>query len=126
MLQVSDAGRAAILRLIAEAGLTLELYTNEQTPDASDTTRTYKVPTGGGYSSHRIPAKAWSFAKDGTLTAAEQVFTFTRPPKPNVIHGYFVRLGNILMWVEPFDIPFTVNQKGDTLVVVPTLSFSTE
>jgi len=121
MLTVPNVGRAALLKLLTQVGLTLELYTNDVKPGPDDTTATYHPPVGGGYIPHKLAPKNWSF-KGGQMVGAEQVFTFTAVPKPNLIHGYFVRLGSILMWVEPFDSPFPVNLKGDTVVVVPTLT----
>ena len=123
MLVVPSVGRAAMLELIVKAGLTLELFTNDVQPGSSDTTGTYTTPSGGGYASKKLAGKGW-VVKNGVAIAPEQVFTFTGPIKPNLVFGYFVRLGNILMWAERSEQPFPVNLKGDTFIVVPTFTLA--
>jgi hypothetical protein len=121
MLVVPNGGVAAMLELVVKSGLTVSLFSNDHTPSASDTLGSYQEPSGGGYSPRKLPGKTWT-VQNGVARAPEQVFTFSGPTSPDVIYGYVVKLGNIVMWAERLPEPFPVAIKGDTLIITPMLA----
>lgn len=121
MLVVPAIGRAAMLELIVKSGVTLHLFANNHNPSATDTQGAYQEPVGGGYTAKKLPGKLWS-VKNDVAFCPEQVFMFSGATKPDIIYGYVVKLGNIVMWAERLPEPFPVAIKGDTLTITPTFA----
>lgn len=107
-LVVPDASEVLILRYMLNnmpaTNVKLHLYTNNVTPDESDTITNYTEPSVGGYSSYALTGSGWTFATtSGTSTAsfATQSFTFSTSTS---IYGYYVTNNDSssLLWAERF------------------------
>lgn len=122
MIVVPSAGKAAMLELVVRSGLTLHLFANDIEPGPQDTLGSFVEPSEGGYKPKGLMPKQW-VVKNGIAAHPATVYTFSGPTQPSIIYGYFVTLGNIVMWAERLPKPFPVNLQGDTLTITPSITF---
>jgi hypothetical protein len=123
MLTVTERGKSVMLDLIVRSGLTLALYATPKAPKAADQRGSYQEPVGGGYAPKKLNPKDWK-TKNGIGVHPDVPFTFTGTTAPDVIYGYMVALGPVVLWHEPLPEPFPVAIKGDTLVITPTFALA--
>jgi len=120
-LVLLNQGEAFILQALANANLTLHLFTNNIMPQEDDVSGMYDEPVGGGYAHKTLLAGDWIITEGGPSVMAHprQDFIFSGIPVPATIYGYFVRAGGLVLWAERGAAPFTVQQATDEYRVVP-------
>lgn len=127
MLIVPRSGLATMLSLIVNRvntteNLRLRLYSNDRVPFFEDTFESYTEVSGGAYNSKELFGDSWIVSADtvpAVVSYPEVAFTFNGTPVVNVVHGYFVTRGDVLMWAERLQVPFYVANKGDQIRITP-------
>lgn len=102
--------------------LLLKLYTNNITPAKDDTAASYAEASGFGYAPIPLSGVLWGQAAFGSITYAQQIFTFTGA-LGNVYGYYMVQLSSgLLMYAERFNTgPFLIANSGDKIELIPTI-----
>ena len=115
----------ALAKLIDQA-LTLRMYSNNHTPQVTDTIGSYVEVTGGGYASQALNSAQWAIAEGSPSVATYNTFldfVFTSvPPNPQVYGYYITNADGLLLLAEEFnpsDIPFTIITGGQTIQIRP-------
>ena len=116
MIAFTSAGRMAQLRRLADAGLSLGLFTN------ADAGETFEEPSAREYAPLRIAAGAWVFdsvAESASVPERGWVFT----SDVGAVFGWFARgaTGEVEFY-ERFSQPITINQLGDQIRVAVELT----
>lgn len=119
---------AKALELFLDQALTLRLYSNNRTPQVTDTVAQFVEVTGGGYASIALNSAQWTITS-GTPSIALynsfQDFTFSSVPAINVVYGYYVtNADDLLVWAEEFDpndIPFVIITPGQRIQIRPRI-----
>ena len=117
--------RAYLQSLPGNTWFTLDLYTNDYTPQPGDVTGDYDIVTVGqwpGYVGWRLPAPSWTELTVTNHVASSyqaQPALFVFPPTISsfTIYGYFVTdgFGN-LQWAERFPAPIPTEWPGDVSI----------
>lgn len=127
-LMPADGHLATALTVIA-AGLVLELYANDVTPSQADTAATYTRLAVLGYSAMPLSssADAWRLEVDrkaGHVVATyREELTFRFGAYGPTVHGYLLSRGLHLFGVQPFDSPFRIENRGDSIALTPVFGF---
>ena len=105
--------------------LLLKLYSNNITPDETDTAGTYTELSGNGYAAKTLTGSSWTITAGAPSLAeyAQQTFSFTGAA--GNVYGYFLvgATSGILKWAERFtDGPYNVTASGDAIKVTPKLT----
>lgn len=142
--KISNEGEALLLEAsvgkTAAGNLLLKLYTNNLTPDGTETTASMtEFGAVQGYASKTLTTTSWNAAVPGTgagtsaankasIDYAQQVWTFDGTGGNVTVYGYYVTnaAGTKLVGVERFASPVTVSVTGDTIKVTPKLTGNTE
>lgn len=132
-LLVPDVGEQIMLEYIvnqdAPEDLVLRLYTNNLTPQESDTTGDYTEASGFGYASVTLTPASWAFVQGAPSTATFTEVTFTFTGALGNVYGYYINrsTGTELMWAERFvNGPFDIQNNGDEIKVTPRITLKDE
>lgn len=124
-----DAGENIVLEALvnktAPQNLVLRLYTSNTTPGESDTAGTYTEATGSGYSSITLTGASWGSASGGSISYAQQTFTFSGAL--GNVYGYYLTQASsgTLVAAERFtDGPYNIANNGDQIKITPTITAS--
>ena len=113
---VPNAQEHEVLTAILTPALTLRLYGNNVTPNATSQTSDFNEIAGGGYANKPLTLANWTIVEGNPTEAtynAIQQWTFTGPINaPGTIFGYYVTRNSDskLMWAERFpaaNVPFS-------------------
>ena len=122
-----DAGENIVLEALvnktAPQNLVLRLYTSNTTPGESDTAGTYTEATGSGYSAITLTGASWGSASGGSISYAQQTFTFTGAL--GNVYGYYMTQASsgTLVYAERFsDGPYNIANNGDQIKITPTIT----
>lgn len=113
----------ALVNKTAPQNLVLRLYTSNTTPGESDTAGTYTEATGNGYSAITLTGASWGSASGGSISYAQQTFTFTGAL--GNVYGYFMTQASsgTLVYAERFsDGPYNIANNGDQIKITPTIT----
>jgi hypothetical protein len=111
---------------VSNGALKLHLYTNNYTPQLSDTLSSYTECTTTGYSAITLTATNWSASTVSGVTTA----TYTSSPMPTftlsaavTVYGYYVTDsgGTNLILAELFAVPYAFSSSGGSIVISPTI-----
>ena len=122
-----DAGENIVLEALvnktAPQNLVLRLYTSNTTPGESDTASTYTEATGSGYSAITLTGASWGSASGGSISYAQQTFTFSGAL--GNVYGYYMTQASsgTLVYAERFsDGPYNIANNGDQIKITPTIT----
>jgi hypothetical protein len=122
-----DAGENIVLEALvnktAPQNLVLRLYTSNTTPGESDTAGTYTEATGNGYSAITLTGASWGAASGGSISYAQQTFTFSGAL--GNVYGYYMTQASsgTLVYAERFsDGPYNIANNGDQIKITPTIT----
>lgn len=142
--KISNEGEPILLEAsvgkTAAGNMLLKLYTNNLTPDGTETVASMtEFGAVQGYASKTLTTSSWNAAVAGTgagtslsnkasIGYAQQVWTFDGTGGNVTVYGYYITnaAGTKLIGVERFSSPVTVSVVGDTIKVTPNLTGSTE
>ena len=113
----------SIVNKTAPQNLILRLYTSNTTPGESDTEATYTEASGSGYSAITLTGSSWNAASGGSISYAQQTFTFTGAL--GNVYGYFLTQASSgkLVLAERFsDGPYNIANNGDQIKITPTIT----
>lgn len=105
-----------VINQVLTPALTLRLYGNNVTPNATSVTANFTEISGGGYANKPLTFVNWNItpgAPSEAVYGALQNWLFTGPiDAPATIYGYYVTRNSDgkLMWAERFpaaNVPFT-------------------
>ena len=124
-----DAGENIVLEALvnktAPQNLVLRLYTSNTTPGESDTAGTYTEASGSGYSAITLTGASWGSASGGSISYAQQTFTFSGAL--GNVYGYYLTQASsgTLVAAERFtDGPYNIANNGDQIKITPTITAS--
>jgi hypothetical protein len=117
---------ADALRSKVAQTLTLRMYSNNRTPQVTDTISSYVEVTGGGYAAVPLNSASWAIVQGSPSVATYNNFidfVFTAvPANPNVYGYYITNSDDELLLAEEFnpsDIPFVITAPGQTIQIRP-------
>ncbi|MDL2342461.1 MAG: hypothetical protein QFB87_05290 [Patescibacteria group bacterium] len=109
---------------------TLKLFTNNIAPADTDTAATYTEMSTLGYVAKTLTKTAWVTTAGATGAPAssvqpQQTFTFTAGTLVTV-YGYYVidSTTGLLLWAESFGGGKDIQNAGDQIIIVPTITLS--
>lgn len=115
----------ALVNKTAPQNLVLRLYTSNTTPGESDTAGTYTEASGSGYNAITLTGASWGSASGGSISYAQQTFTFTGAL--GNVYGYYMTQASsgTLVYAERFtDGPYNIANNGDQIKITPTITAS--
>lgn len=115
----------ALVNKTAPQNLVLRLYTSNTTPAESDTAGTYTEASGNGYSAITLTGSSWNAASGGSISYAQQTFTFSGAL--GNVYGYYLTQASsgTLVYAERFtDGPYNIANNGDQIKITPTITAS--
>ncbi len=134
MLILPSASEATMLKfalgVLVPGDQTLKLFVNNYTPDDTTVAASLTEMSTLGYAAKTLTKTNWNAAAGATGQPASgsyatQTWTFTAGAAVTV-YGYFVidSTTGLLLWVESFAVPKTVQNNGDQIIITPTLTNS--
>jgi hypothetical protein len=124
-----DTGIDALNTLLAPAmvaaGYQVALFTNTHEPARGDTLADYTEVAFGGYSRQALATPVDAGVTNGVArqSFAEVLFTPTGGGLPQMIRGYFVVGGGVLIGAELFAVVLIVAAVGKAIRVVPSITY---
>ena len=114
-----------ITNRVAPENWVLRLFTSNTTPAEGDTAVTYTEASGSGYASVTLTGASWGAASGGSISYAQQTFTFTGA-LGNVYGYYYTEVtSGVLIAAERFtDGPYNIANNGDQIKITPTVTAS--
>lgn len=140
-IKISNEGEAILIaNAVKAAQLKLRLFTNNLTPDGTETVASMtEFGAVQGYVAKALAIANWAAAVAGTgagtstsnkasIAYPQQTWTFDGTGGNVTVYGYYITSddGTKLIGVEKFAAPVTVSANGDTIKVTPSLTGSTE
>jgi hypothetical protein len=118
------------LGVIAPGNQRLKLFVNNYTPDDTTVAANLTEMSTLSYADKALTTTSWvavagSTGQPATATYAVQTWTFTAGAAVTV-YGYFITdtTTGLLLWVESFPVPKTVQNNGDQIIITPTITNS--
>jgi hypothetical protein len=140
-IKISNEGEAILLaNAVKAAQLKLRLFTNNLTPDGTETVASLtEFGAVQGYVAKALATASWAAAVAGTgagtslsnkasIAYPQQTWTFDGTGGSVTAYGYYITSddGTKLIGIERFPSAVTVTSNGDLIKVTPTLTGSTE
>jgi hypothetical protein len=129
MIVTGDEGAGEILAAYFQTrNLTLKLFTNDYTPQDTDTVDSYTEATGGGYAAISLLLGGWTLTTSSIAQVAySQVeFVFTGALTTNFdVYGYYVinpATGKFVFAERK--TKFTPEANGEAIIITPTYQLS--
>ena len=117
------------LNIAPAADVVLRLYTNNQTPGATDTEADYTEASGSGYAAVSLTPASWVITLGDPTEAAYPEQTFTFSGALGNVYGYFVTQDASparLLWAERFtDGPYNVTGASVEIAITAKITLST-